>query len=111
MHRAHNSPLLHQAIPATRVARVPVGIKANHEESRIWDPPTACPCQLGDIAPFWRALEGDITSPIQQCLWSESCCATLPLDGKLHFVVVKTGSQTGAIAPLVRANGVLGRLE
>jgi CelD/BcsL family acetyltransferase involved in cellulose biosynthesis len=67
--------------------------------------------QLDDIAPFWRALEGHITSPIQQCLWSESCCATLPLDGELHFVTVKTGSQTGAIAPLVRAKGFLGRLE
>ncbi|MGB2621958.1 MAG: GNAT family N-acetyltransferase [Candidatus Acidiferrum sp.] len=66
---------------------------------------------MDDIAPFWRALEGDIASPIQQSLWSESCCATLPLDGKLQFVVAKTGSQTGAIAPLVRTNGVLGRLE
>jgi hypothetical protein len=35
----------------------------------------------------------------------------LPLDGELHFVVVKTGSQTGAIAPLVRTKGILGRLE
>jgi CelD/BcsL family acetyltransferase involved in cellulose biosynthesis len=67
--------------------------------------------RLGEIAPFWRALEGHTTTPIQQCLWSESCCATLPLDGDLHFVVVKTGSQTGAIAPLVRAKGGLGRLE
>lgn len=111
MHRAHNSPVLSQAIPATRAAQVPVGINANHGENRSWDPPTASPRQIGDIARFWRALEGDITSPIQQCLWSESCCATLPLDGKLQFVVVKTGSQSGAIAPLVRANGVLRRLE
>jgi CelD/BcsL family acetyltransferase involved in cellulose biosynthesis len=72
---------------------------------------TAASRQFTEIAPFWQALEGDSTSPIQQCLWSESCCATLPLDGELHVVVVKTGSQTGAIAPLVRANGVLGRVE
>jgi CelD/BcsL family acetyltransferase involved in cellulose biosynthesis len=72
---------------------------------------TAASRQFEEIAPFWQALEGDSTSPIQQCLWSESCCATLPFDGELHVVVVKTGSQTGAIAPLVRAKGVLGRLE
>lgn len=67
--------------------------------------------QLGEVAPFWRALEGNATAPIQQCLWTESCCAALPLDGEPHFFVVKTGSHTGAIAPLVRAKGVLGRLE
>jgi CelD/BcsL family acetyltransferase involved in cellulose biosynthesis len=111
MHRAHNSPVLSQAIPATRVAQVPAGLNAKLGENRSWDPPTFSPRQIDEIAPFWRALEGDNTSPIQQCLWSESCCATLPLDGKLQFVVAKTGSQSGAIAPLVRANGVLGRLE
>jgi CelD/BcsL family acetyltransferase involved in cellulose biosynthesis len=56
-------------------------------------------------------LERDTASPIQQYLWSESCCATLPLDGEIHFFVAKTGSQTGAIAPLVRTKSVLGRLE
>ena len=96
---------------ATRVAQVPAGINTNHCENRNWDSPTERSPQLDEIAPFWRALEGDITSPIQQCLWSESCCATLPLQGKIHFVVVKTGSRTGAIAPLVRTNGILGRLE
>jgi CelD/BcsL family acetyltransferase involved in cellulose biosynthesis len=111
MHRAHNLPVLHQAIPSTRVAPVPLTINPNHDDNRIWDPTTDNSCQLDDTAPFWRVLEGDIATPIQKCLWSESCCATLPLEGKLHFVVVRTGSQTGAIAPLVRANGVLGRLE
>jgi hypothetical protein len=111
MHRAYNSPVLHEAIPSTCVAQVPVTIGANHDENRIWDPATDNSCQLDDTAPFWTALEGGIASPIQKCLWSESCCATLPLEGKLHFVVVKTGSQTGAIAPLVRTKGILGRLH
>jgi CelD/BcsL family acetyltransferase involved in cellulose biosynthesis len=93
------------------VAQVPVTKNANHDENKIWDPATDSSRQLDDIAPFWRALEGSMASPIQQCLWSESCCATLPLDGKVQFIVVKTGSQTGAIAPLVRTKGILGRLE
>jgi CelD/BcsL family acetyltransferase involved in cellulose biosynthesis len=111
MRRAHNSPVLHQALAVARVVQVPFGINVIHEENRGWDPATASLRQLDDIAPFWRALEGATTSPIQQCLWSESCHATLPLDGKLHLVGVKTGSRTGAIAPLVRAKGILGRLE
>jgi CelD/BcsL family acetyltransferase involved in cellulose biosynthesis len=111
MHRAHNSPILDQPIAAARVAQVSFTLSANHEENKDWDPPVASARRLDDIAPFWRVLEGATTSPIQQCFWSESCCATLPPDGKLHFVVVKTGSRTGAIAPLVRAKGVLGRLE
>jgi hypothetical protein len=111
MHRAHNSPVLHQAVATARVAQVPVSINANHDENTSWGPPTDNIRHLHNVVPFWRALEGDITSPMQQCLWSESCFATLPLDGDLQFVVAKTGSQTGAIAPLVRAKGVLGRLE
>src|SRR5580658_74242 len=111
MHRAHNSPVLHPAIQATSVAQVPTGIRANQYENTNWDLLASNPRQLDEIASFWRALETDITSPIRQYLWSESCSATVPLDGKLHFVVVKTGSRTGAIAPLVRAEGPLGRLE
>jgi hypothetical protein len=111
MHRAHNSSVLHQAIAIARVAQAPVSINTNLGENRNWDPATDNSCQLGDIAPFWRTLEGNMASPIQQCLWSESCCATLPLDGKVQFIVVKTGSQTGAIAPFVRTKGILGRLE
>ncbi len=111
MHSAHNSPILDQAVVSARVAHGSFGVNTNHEENRNWDPAAPSARHLDDIAPFWRALEGTIPSPIQQCLWSESCCATLPLDGRLHFVVVKTGSRTGAIAPLVRAKGGLGRLE
>jgi CelD/BcsL family acetyltransferase involved in cellulose biosynthesis len=111
MHRARNTPVLHPAIAAARVAQIPVSINANHCENTNWDSMAGSPRQLDDFASFWRALETEITSPIQQCLWSESCGATLPLDGELHFVVVKTGSRTGAIAPLVRAKGLLGRLE
>jgi CelD/BcsL family acetyltransferase involved in cellulose biosynthesis len=111
MQRAHHSPVLNHAVAAARVAEVPFGINAHHEKGRDWDAAAVSLRQLADIAPFWRALESAITSPIQQYLWSESCCATLPLNGKLDFVAVKTGSQTGAIAPLVRAKGALGRLE
>ncbi len=111
MHRAHNSPVLHQAVTAARVGQVPFGISAHHEENRDWDPAAVILHQLDGIAPFWRALEGGMTSPVQQYLWSESCCATLPLDGTLDLVVVKTGSRTGAIAPLVLTKGILGRLE
>src|SRR5580700_2844386 len=111
MHHAQNFPVLRQAMPAAGMAQVPADRTANHSENRNSDSPTGSSPPLDDIAPFWRALEGDIKSPIQQYLWSESCCATLPLDGKLHFVVVKTGSRTGAIAPIVRTKGLLGRLE
>ena len=111
MRHAHNSLVLHHGIAAARLEQVPIRINATHDEAWNEVPPTANSRQLDDIAPFWRTLEGDITSPIKQCLWSESCCATLPFDGELHFVLVKTGSQTGAIAPLVRAKGILGRLE
>ena len=111
MHRTHNSPVFSQAVPSARVTQVPVSLNAKLGENTSWDPPSVSPRQIDGIAPFWRSLERDITSPIQQCLWSESCCATLPLNGKLQLIVAKTGSQSGAIAPLVRANGVLGRLE
>lgn len=107
----HNAQVLHYGIAAARPARVPAEANARHGENRDWDPPTDSSRQFDDIAAFWRAIEGDSTSPIQQCLWSESCFTALPLEGKLHFVVVKTGSQTGGIAPLVRSKGVLGRLE
>src|SRR5579863_10102377 len=111
MHRAHNSPVLNQGVAATRVAQLSFGINTNQEMNGDRDLLAASSRQLDDIAPFWRTLEGPMTSPIQQCLWSESCCFTLPLDGKLHLVVVKTGSRTGAIAPLVRAKGALGRWQ
>jgi len=111
MHRDNNSPVHYQAIPATRVAQVSPNINVKYGENKHWGPPTDSLRRLEEIAPFWRALGGENTSPIQQCLWSESCCAALPLEGKLHLVVVKTGPRTGAIAPLVRAEGVLGRLE
>jgi CelD/BcsL family acetyltransferase involved in cellulose biosynthesis len=111
MQRTHTSSVLHQAIATARVVQVPVSINANFSENRSWDPATDSWCQLGDVLPFWRALEWGNASPMQQCLWRESCCATLPLDGELHLVVVKMGSQTGAIAPLVRNKGILGKLE
>jgi CelD/BcsL family acetyltransferase involved in cellulose biosynthesis len=111
MHHADNSLILNQEIAAARLEQVPLSINASHDENRNEVPPTASPNQFDDMARFWRALEGDLKSPIQQYPWSESCCGTLPLDGELHFVVVKTGSQTGAIAPLVRTKGILGRLE
>jgi len=109
--RPHNSLVPQYEIAAAPSARVTGGVSTCNGEIRNQDLSIGSSRQLHDIASFWQALESEITSPIQQCLWSESCCATLPLDGVLHFVVVKTGSQTGAIAPLVRANGVLGRLE
>lgn len=111
MHRAHNSLIIHQRLAAAPLAQVPAGLNASHSENRNYAPPTAASRQFEEIAPFWRTLESDATSPTQQYLWSESGCAALPLDGELHFLVVKTGSQTGAIAPLVRSKGVLGRLE
>jgi len=110
MLRTHNKLVFPHGIPDAR-ARVPVRANARHSENRNLDSLTGSLPQFGDISAFWQALEGDITSPIQRYLWSESCFATLPLDGELHVVVVKTGSQTGAIAPLVRTNGFLGRLE
>jgi CelD/BcsL family acetyltransferase involved in cellulose biosynthesis len=111
MRHAHKARVFLSGIAATRLAQVPVSSNIRHGENRNWNPPTDNSRQFDDISSFWRALEGDTTSPIQQYLWSESCSATLPLDGELHFVAVKTGSRTGAIAPLVRANGVIGRLE
>src|ERR1700722_18069486 len=108
---AHNAPGIHYGNASARKAEVPVSVITRQGENRNWSGPTDGSHELDDIAPFWRTLEGDITNPIQQCLWSQSCCAALPLDGKLLFVVVKTGSQTGAIAPFVRTKGVLGRLE
>lgn len=109
--RPHNALLPQYGIGAAPLARVPGSASTRDGENSNRDSSSDNYRQLDDIAPFWQALESDITSPIQQSLWSESCCTTLPLDGELHFVVVKTGSQTGAIAPLVRAKGVLGRLE
>ena len=109
--RPHNALLPQYGIVTAPLARVPVSASTRDGENRNEDLPSESYRQLDDIAPFWQALEGDITSPIQQCLWSESCYATLPLDGELHCVVVKTGPRRGAVAPLVRAKGVLGRLE
>jgi len=111
MLHAHNSLVRHHGVAAERPARVTVSASTRHSENKNWGPPTHRFRQLDEIAPFWRMLERDTASPIQQYLWSESCCATLPLDGKIHFFVAKTGSQTGAIAPLVRTKSVLGRLE
>src|SRR5271154_2542497 len=111
MSHAHNAPVLYSGNAVPGMARAPVGVNASHNENGNEVSPTVSSRQLDEIAPLWRTLEGDITSPIQQFLWSESCCATLPRDRDLHLVVVKTGLQTGAIAPLIRANGVFGRLE
>jgi CelD/BcsL family acetyltransferase involved in cellulose biosynthesis len=111
MYNSHKSMAFHQSIAAARLTQIPDSANANLGEKSDERPPVPASRQLDDIAPFWRTLGVDTASPTQQYLWSESCCATLPLHGKLHFVVVKTGSQTGAIAPLVRAKGVLGRLE
>lgn len=111
MSHAHNEPVLHSGIAVPSTARTPVSVNASHNENRDEVSPTSISRQLDEIAPFWRTLEGDIASPIQQFLWSESCRAALPIGGKLHLVVVETGCQSGAIAPLVRAKGVLGRLE
>jgi len=111
MLHAHNSLVRHHGVAAERPARVTVSASTRHSENKNWGPPTHRFRQLDEIAPFWRMLERDTASPIQQYLWSESCCATLPLDGKIHFFVAKTGSQTGAIAPLFRTKSVLGRLE
>jgi CelD/BcsL family acetyltransferase involved in cellulose biosynthesis len=111
MSHTHNALVQNHGIEAAGLEQDPVSINATREEKLNEVPPTASSRQLDNIAPFWRTLEGDTTHPTQQCLWSESCCATLPFDGKPNLVVVKTGSQTGAIAPLVRAKGVLGRLE
>ena len=111
MLRPHNALLPRYGIGAAPLARVPGSVSTRDDENRNQNLPSDSYRQLDDIAPFWQALEGGTTSPIQQYLWSKSCCATLPLDGELRFVVVKTGPQKGAIAPLVRAKGVLGRLE
>lgn len=67
--------------------------------------------QLGQIASFWKALEGNACSPMQQYIWNEVSQATLPIGGELLVVVVQTGPRTGAIAPLVRMRGSLHRLE
>jgi len=67
--------------------------------------------KLAEIASFWQSLEGDHASPMQQYIWSEACWATLPVGGELSLLAVKTGPGTGAIAPLVRRPGGLGRLE
>jgi CelD/BcsL family acetyltransferase involved in cellulose biosynthesis len=111
MSHEHNVPVLYSGIAVPVKARAPVSVNASKNENRNEVSSTASFRQLDEIAPFWRTLEGDITSPIQQLLWSESCCATLPLGGKLHLTVVKAGSQSTAIAPLVRTKGFLGRLE
>lgn len=109
--RSHNSIVANYGIAPARVARVPGSVSTRDGENGNQDLPSDSSRQLHAIAPFWQALESEITSPIQRCLWTESCCATLPLHGELHFVVARTGSQTGAVAPLVRADGVIGRLE
>jgi CelD/BcsL family acetyltransferase involved in cellulose biosynthesis len=67
--------------------------------------------QFTEIAPFWNALEGSSCTPMQQYIWSDASRLTLPISGELAIVVVKTGPQTGAIAPLVSLKGCLGRLE
>jgi CelD/BcsL family acetyltransferase involved in cellulose biosynthesis len=111
MSHRYNAPVFYSGIVVPGMARAPVSVNASHNENRNEGSSTASSRQLDEIAPFWRTLEGNITSPIRQFLWSETCCATLPLGGKLHLAVVTAGPQSGAIAPLVRTKGVLGRLE
>ncbi len=111
LRRANNGHALQNAFTLPRPGQVAVSLNARDGKNKDWDPPAGCLHQLDEIAPLWHALERCITSPVQQFLWSETCCGTLPLEGKLHFVVEQTGSQTGAIAPLVRSKGPLGRLE
>lgn len=64
-----------------------------------------------EIAAFWRSLDGNRSTPMQQFIWSDTCWRTLPVDGELQLVVVKTGPRSGAVAPLVRVPGSLHRLE
>ena len=111
MSHPHNGSVLYSGIAVPGMAQAPVRANGSQKENSNEVSSTASSRQLDEIAQFWRTLEGNITSPIQQFLWSKSCCATLPMEGKLHLIVVKTGCQSGAIAPLVRAKGALGRLE
>ncbi len=111
MRQNHNTRMLQVEVTSARLAPVRVVLSTSQSSILNWDWSTESSGQFDGLVPLWQALDSEIASPIQQSLWSESCCATLPLDGKRHFVVVKTGSQSGAIAPLVRSKGVLGRLE
>ncbi len=64
-----------------------------------------------ELAAFWQSLERTGCMPMQQYIWSQACYETLPLDGDLQLVMVKTETGGGAIAPLVRRRESLHRLE
>ena len=67
--------------------------------------------RVEELAPFWTELQNEGSSPMQQYLWSKICCTSLPLNGEPYFLAVKTGLGQGAVAPLVRAKGVVARFE
>lgn len=64
-----------------------------------------------DLAAFWQSLERTGCMPMQQYIWNQACCETLPLGGDLQLAVVKTETGGGAIAPLVIRCGPLRRFQ
>jgi CelD/BcsL family acetyltransferase involved in cellulose biosynthesis len=64
-----------------------------------------------DLVPFWQSLERQSCAPMQQYIWSRACWEALPIGGDPHLVVVRTGPQSGGIAPLVKLRTGLHRLE
>jgi CelD/BcsL family acetyltransferase involved in cellulose biosynthesis len=67
--------------------------------------------ELGDIAAAWEALASKDGSPMQRHAWTKAFVEAFGDDYELRILVVGSGSDVTAIAPLVSRRGGLGKLE
>lgn len=66
---------------------------------------------LDQLANSWDQLAAGSGSPMQQYAWGSACAETLSRPSELHLVVVGPLQRPVAIAPLIRRQGELPRLE
>src|SRR5256712_10519453 len=66
---------------------------------------------LDQLANSWDQLAAGSGSPMQQYAWGSACAETLSRPSELHLVIVGPLERPVAIAPLIRRQGELPRLE
>jgi CelD/BcsL family acetyltransferase involved in cellulose biosynthesis len=77
------------------------------DELRLIETPEA----LDEIAPAWEALAGPAGSPMQRHAWTSAFAAAFGTSHELKVLVLQSGPDVTAIAPLVTQRERIARLE
>src|SRR5947209_189347 len=56
------------------------------------------------LRPSWQVLDQHAATPMQQFAWIESCASAFAGRGRLHVMLVESGSRILAIAPYIHHN-------